>query len=221
MNFGQTVFSQLIEHLPHKEFQKCVTRYSGDYSLRSFSCWNQFLTMAGPRAFSSLVGTSLVQLGWTHTALNRFSRGLYIRETLIGVRTSNTGGYKLFQVFGPTLATITKNWLTSTNLGGIVMNGTVQRFWPLILLEYKKSAITFSQEAEPQVVLTPLFKGNIRYWYSPIQVSCFPHFSPEPGFLPPGFSTGWTRLQDFRCLTVGMSLTAVDRFQRRAQDGSS
>ena len=44
------------------------------------------------------------------------------------------------------------------------MNGTVQRFWPLILLEYKKSAITFSEEAEPQVVLTPLFKGNIRYW---------------------------------------------------------
>ena len=46
MNLGQTVFSQLIEHLPHKEFQKCVTRYSGDHSLRSFSCWNQFLAMA-------------------------------------------------------------------------------------------------------------------------------------------------------------------------------
>ena len=42
-----------------------------------------------------------MQLGWTYTELNRFSRGLYIRETLIGVQTSNTGGYKLFQVFGP------------------------------------------------------------------------------------------------------------------------
>jgi hypothetical protein len=30
MNLGQTVFSQLIEHLPHKEFQKCFARYSGD-----------------------------------------------------------------------------------------------------------------------------------------------------------------------------------------------
>lgn len=46
MNFGQTVFSQLIEHLPHKEFQKCVARYSGDGYLKSFSCWNQFLAMA-------------------------------------------------------------------------------------------------------------------------------------------------------------------------------
>src|SRR6202140_780553 len=46
MNFGQTVFSQLIEHLPHREFQKCAARYSGDYNLKSFSCWNQFLAMA-------------------------------------------------------------------------------------------------------------------------------------------------------------------------------
>ena len=46
MNLGQTVFSQLIEHLPHNEFQKCVARYSGDDSLKSFSCWNQFLAMA-------------------------------------------------------------------------------------------------------------------------------------------------------------------------------
>ena len=46
MNFGQTVFSQLIEHLPHKEFQKCVARYSGNGYLKSFSCWNQFLAMA-------------------------------------------------------------------------------------------------------------------------------------------------------------------------------
>ena len=46
MNLGQTVFSQLIEHLPHKEFQKCVARYHGSYYLKNFSCWDQFLAMA-------------------------------------------------------------------------------------------------------------------------------------------------------------------------------
>ncbi|HKG98989.1 MAG TPA: IS4 family transposase [Pyrinomonadaceae bacterium] len=46
MNVGRTVFSQLIEHLPGKEFQKCVARYQGDYYLKRFSCWDQFLTMA-------------------------------------------------------------------------------------------------------------------------------------------------------------------------------
>src|SRR5579863_7404210 len=45
MNFGRTVFSQLIEYLPHKEFQKCVVRYRGDAHLRGFSCWDQMLAM--------------------------------------------------------------------------------------------------------------------------------------------------------------------------------
>ena len=94
----------------------------------------------GPKPFSNLIGTGLAQLGWTYTALNRFTRGLYIRKNLIAMRVNNTGGYKVFQVFGPTLATITRNWLSSANLGRIVMNGTVQRFWPMMLLNYKKSA---------------------------------------------------------------------------------
>lgn len=120
---------------------------------------------AGPKPFSSLVGTSLVQLGWTYTALNRFARGLYIREKLIAMRVNNTGGYRLFQVFGSRLAAITRTWLSSENLGRIVMNGTLQRFWPPILLQYKKNAGLFADEARPETVLTPLFGDNIRYWF--------------------------------------------------------
>jgi len=119
---------------------------------------------AGPKAFSSLIGTSLAQLGWTYTALNGFARGLYIREKLVAMRLNNTGGYKLFQVFGSTLATITRNWLSSASLGRIVMNGTVQRFWPMMLLEYKKNASAFADDVSPQAVLSPLFKDNFRYW---------------------------------------------------------
>src|SRR5437868_8470160 len=46
MHTGRFVFSELISHLPHKEFQKCVTRYRGDYHHREFSCLDQFLCMA-------------------------------------------------------------------------------------------------------------------------------------------------------------------------------
>ena len=35
-----------MEHLPRYEFQRCVTRYRGDYQQKSFSCWEQFLAMA-------------------------------------------------------------------------------------------------------------------------------------------------------------------------------
>jgi uncharacterized protein DUF4372/DDE family transposase len=46
MNTGQTVFAQLIEHLPHKEFQKCVARYGGERYVKNLSCWEQYLAMA-------------------------------------------------------------------------------------------------------------------------------------------------------------------------------
>lgn len=46
MNSGRTVFAQLIEHLPYKEFRKCVARYRGDHYAKNFSCWDQYLAMA-------------------------------------------------------------------------------------------------------------------------------------------------------------------------------
>ena len=46
MNAGRTVFAQLIAHLSHIEFQKCVARYGGDDHHRSLSCWDQYLAMA-------------------------------------------------------------------------------------------------------------------------------------------------------------------------------
>src|SRR5882724_272946 len=46
MHTGRFVFAELIAHLPHKEFQKCVTRYDGDHHHRRLSCWDQYLAMA-------------------------------------------------------------------------------------------------------------------------------------------------------------------------------
>jgi hypothetical protein len=46
VNSGRIVFSQLIQHLPEKEFQKCVARHNGDSNFRGFSCWDQLLAMA-------------------------------------------------------------------------------------------------------------------------------------------------------------------------------
>lgn len=45
MNAGRTVFAQLIAHLSHIEFQRCVSRYGGDSHHRSLSCWDQYLAM--------------------------------------------------------------------------------------------------------------------------------------------------------------------------------
>jgi hypothetical protein len=46
MNTGRTIFSQVMDFLPLHEFRKCVGRYQGDYKIKSFSCLDQFLSMA-------------------------------------------------------------------------------------------------------------------------------------------------------------------------------
>jgi hypothetical protein len=46
METGRTVFTQLIDFLPRYDFQQCVQRYRGNYKIKTFSCWDQFLCMA-------------------------------------------------------------------------------------------------------------------------------------------------------------------------------
>jgi len=46
MPTSQTIFSQLMDFIPAYEFRKCVQRYNGNYKVKSFSCWDQYLCMA-------------------------------------------------------------------------------------------------------------------------------------------------------------------------------
>ncbi len=52
MNQGKYVFAQLFDILPKYEFDKCVARYQGNFKVKGFTCWLQFLTMA----FGQLTG---------------------------------------------------------------------------------------------------------------------------------------------------------------------
>jgi hypothetical protein len=45
MNQGQYVFSQLVEFLPHNDFNRCVSLFQGNYKVRTFTCWHQMLYM--------------------------------------------------------------------------------------------------------------------------------------------------------------------------------
>jgi hypothetical protein len=46
MNQGRLVFAQLMRHLPLTTFRRCVMRYQGERKVKSFSCLDQFLSMA-------------------------------------------------------------------------------------------------------------------------------------------------------------------------------
>jgi len=46
MNQGKLVFAQLMQHLPLTTFRRCVARYDGEHKVKTFSCLDQFLSMA-------------------------------------------------------------------------------------------------------------------------------------------------------------------------------
>ena len=43
---GSTVFAQIMSLIPRRQFNNCVARYNGDYRVRNFSCYDQFLVMS-------------------------------------------------------------------------------------------------------------------------------------------------------------------------------
>src|SRR5450432_3733757 len=45
MNQGKYVFAQLIEFLSHNDFLGCVSKYDGNYKVKTFTCWHQLLYM--------------------------------------------------------------------------------------------------------------------------------------------------------------------------------
>ena len=46
MNVSKTIFSQLMDYLPIKVFRRCVQKYNGNHKVKTFSCLDQFYTMA-------------------------------------------------------------------------------------------------------------------------------------------------------------------------------
>jgi len=46
MHSGKFVLTQVLDWIHPQQFQRCVARYGGDYKVRSFSCWDQFLCLA-------------------------------------------------------------------------------------------------------------------------------------------------------------------------------
>lgn len=113
-------------------------------------------------SFSGLIGTSLVQLSWTYTLLRHFQRGAIVSNPVIAASADARGGYALYTVFGPNLLRIGEQWLVEPRLVQIVLNGTLQVFFPPFVFGTRHVSNAFSEE-EAEHILSSLFYDNFRY----------------------------------------------------------
>jgi hypothetical protein len=111
MNQGKYVFTQITEFLPKRVFDCIVARYSGDKSVRHFSCWNQLLCMV----FGQLTNRdSLRDLIVAIEAHNRktYHLGLGKRVTRSNLSKANENrNSKVFEEYAYYLIDIARNKL--------------------------------------------------------------------------------------------------------------
>ena len=127
MNVGKTVFSQIMEFLPQYEFQKCVERYQGNYKIKSFSCWNQFLSMAFAQLTyrESLRDIQACLRGNQQRLYHMGFRGNVSRNTL--AHANQIRDWRIYADFAQVLITQARRLYTQENFG-VELQQTVYAF---------------------------------------------------------------------------------------------
>jgi hypothetical protein len=103
MHSGKILLSQLMDFVPRYEFLKCVGRYRGNYKIKSFSCWDQYLCMA----FAQLTYRESLRdieacLRAAHVKLYHMGiRGKVSRNTL--AHANEVRDYRIYEDFTRTL----------------------------------------------------------------------------------------------------------------------
>jgi glycosyltransferase involved in cell wall biosynthesis len=134
-----------------------------DLTFISGNIVNKERVLSVPHApFPELIGTNLVQLGWTYTLLRQFRRGAYISEPIVAAGADARGGYALFKVFGANLKSISEKWLARPELTRIILNGTLQIFFLPFVLNARRGEEAFLDEKYEEL-LSSLFSDNYRY----------------------------------------------------------
>ena len=125
MNRGRTVFAQVMDAIPHPEFNKCVERYRGSYKVKAFSCLDQFLSMA----FAQF--TYRDSLRDLVTCLNARPEALYH----MGIRTAPTRNnlananarrdWRIYADFAMVLVQVARDRYGNTPIAGLEINEPV------------------------------------------------------------------------------------------------
>ncbi len=117
MNSGKLVFAQLMAHIPHTTFRRCVTRYGGEHKVKQFTCFDQYLCMA----FAQL--TYRESLRDIEACLRSQSAKLYhmgFRSTVARNTLSNANAvrdWRIYADFGQSLISIARKLYINEPLG--------------------------------------------------------------------------------------------------------
>ncbi len=123
--------------------------------------------------FGALSGTSLGHLAWLYTALDSLRKGLIIKDELVAALMDNSGGYSVFEVFGPNYKSILDSRIKSRDVRQAIIAGTLQGYLPGLILDSKHNEDSFFR-AETGRALRIAFGTDPRYWLFDVPVTILP-----------------------------------------------
>jgi len=125
MNQGKYVFSQIMELISHKQFQILVTRYDGEYKVKDFSCWKQFLCMAfGQLTHRQSLSDTMLCLRANADKLYHLGIGQLVANTTL-TRANENRVYNIFEDLAMLLIQQAKQLYAGDNLLDIQLKNNV------------------------------------------------------------------------------------------------
>ncbi len=97
MNKEKYIFSQLIELVSWTSFQTIVKRYNGDYKVKDFSCWKQFLCMVyGQLTHRESISDTLICLDANADKLYHMGIGKIIAKSTL-TKANENRSYRIYE----------------------------------------------------------------------------------------------------------------------------
>lgn len=91
------VFSQIMGLISHKRFQSIVNQYVGDYKVKDFTCWKQYLCMAfGQLTHRESLSDTMLCLKANSGKLYHLGIGSVVAVSTIS-RANETRSYKIYE----------------------------------------------------------------------------------------------------------------------------
>jgi hypothetical protein len=127
---------------------------------------------------AEFVSTNLVQLNWVLSALFQARENAVIEDYLVAYKMSNTGGYKLCQVFGEHMNTIFAKFIAQGHdqkLFELINRKLVQGFFPHLIIITRRQAGGFDFKAENYFsALHKVFSGYSGFWLATVPAIVLP-----------------------------------------------
>lgn len=125
MHQGKYVFSQIMDEVVRYQFNQCVKRYRGNYWIKRFSCWEQFLSLAfGQLSFRESLRDIVVCLRAHYSKLYHVGfRAPVMLPTL--AKANEKRDWRIYRDYATTLIREARAWYAQDQPLDLDLNGAV------------------------------------------------------------------------------------------------